>query len=162
MKLATFFIDVEAGDGAQSACVEMIPPDGWTVELCDGFDVNGHGLYKFTGGTPLQQGDELLGRLIIDTNGLLEMENPLTGVTVPPLSVILHAAQEQEESEGMPFPCDLTVFGPEFEGGWSTRRTASAFLPVPSMSTRAKVALAMVLVGGGVLLVLRSRRPAAA
>ncbi len=157
VEITEFYIDVEAGDGAQLGCVEMIAPPGWTAELCPpGFDPNGHGLYHFFGGPPIARDDSVVGQLIIDTNGLSETINSNNGMIVPPLSVVLHSAQQQEDAV-----CNFN-FGPRRGGNWSLRATATAYLPVPSMSTWAKAALATLIIGVGALLVLRSRRPAVA
>ncbi|MEE9293438.1 MAG: hypothetical protein V3W34_00530 [Phycisphaerae bacterium] len=148
-----FYIDVEAGDGARLPfpCVQMVPPAGWDAELCAGFDVHGHALYKFTGGVPIERRDQVHGRLIVDTNGSAESTNEVTGVVVPPLSVLLHAAQEQEDAV-----CGFD-FGPQDQGDWNVGVLATAFLPVPSLSDWAKTILAALMACGGTL-VLRSGR----
>ncbi len=144
-----FFIDVEAGDGAQT-CSTMTPPTGWSTELCAGPDGNGHLLYRFFGGTPIAINSEVKGRFRVDTNGGTPTTNPLTNTAVPALSVVLHTAQFQDEAE-----CNFN-FGPARNGEWGIRVNATAFLPVPAMSLATKLALTMIVVGGGVVL-LRGR-----
>ncbi len=155
VNITEFYLDIEAGDGGDGACLDMTPPAGWTAQLC-GSDNNGHSLYKFTGGTPLGQSDTANGRFTVNTNGLDPTTNPANFVEVPPLSVIMHSAQQQEDAA-----CSFN-FGPETVGNWSGRSVATAHLPVPSMSTWAKTVLAIMIIGAGAALVLRSRRPVTA
>ncbi len=152
VEITEFYIDVEAGDGGQGNCIEMIPPPGWVAELCPpGFDSHGHGLYHFHGGPPIGRGEQVSGRLIIDTNGLHETTNSANGTVVPPLSVVLHAAQQQEDAV-----CNFN-FGPRRNGEWSERVVATAYLPIPSMAAWARAVLAMTLTAIGAVLLLRSR-----
>lgn len=185
-EIEVFYIDVEAGDGAQN-CTELTGPDGWTVENCTGFDSNNHALFKLSGGTPIQGGDKVFGRLTIDANGDSPTTNPLTGVVVDPLAVLLRAAQgggppgvvckagtdceaDEECVEGQCLDaCQQEEevcangnynFGPtDKSSDWSFPLQAKAFRPVPSLSAWAKFMLLAVLIGGGMMLVLRSRRP---
>ncbi|MEE9293403.1 MAG: choice-of-anchor B family protein [Phycisphaerae bacterium] len=148
-EMDTFYLDVEVGDGAQR-CALMTPPQGWTVELCAGYDADGHALYRFSGGTPILIGAKVIGRLTIDTNGNQPRANPQTGITVPPRSVVLHTAQGQDIAA-----CDFS-FGPTANGEWSPPVTGAAFLPVPSMALWAKTLLALAIATGGVYLVRRN------
>ena len=145
-----FYLDIEAGDGARQ-CADITPPKGWDVELCEGLDEYGHALYRFSGLTPLVHGERISGRLTIDTNGTQPTTNPVTGVTVPPLSVMLHAAQGQAEAE-----CSFD-FGPAENGEWGSPVVGAAFLPVPAMTGAGKVMLTIVLVAAGAAFVSRSR-----
>ncbi|MEE9296220.1 MAG: hypothetical protein V3W34_14835 [Phycisphaerae bacterium] len=162
LPISEFFIDVEVGDGQLGGCFNMEAPPGWTAERCDVDTLNGHALYRFFGGTQLELGDQAVARLTVQTNGNEETTDPVTGVVVPLLSVVLHAAQAQLDPDENPFPCDLAIFGPQADGGWSSRIIATAFVPVPSLSAWAKVVLSLIVVSGGALLVLRSRRSASA
>ncbi len=149
--ITEFYIDVEAGDGG-NACATMTPPQGWTVTLCEGVDGNGHALYRFSGGDPIPIGGKVIGRLEVDTNGLVESTNPLTQIAVPPLSVVLHGAQDQEDAE-----CNFN-FGPTVHGDWGIRTIATAFLPVPSADARSRIALALLFSTGGIMLLLGPAR----
>jgi hypothetical protein len=150
-----FYIDVEAGTGAE-VCSTMTPPDGWTVDTCGGPDANGHILYRFSGGTPLALGEKVQGRFRVDTNGTEDTINPVTNIAVPALSVTLHAAQGQDEAD-----CSFN-FGPAASGEWSIQTTATAYLPVPSLSVWAKALLAVIVIGAGAVLAMRSRKPTVA
>ncbi len=152
--ISEFYIDVEAGDGAQN-CSTMTPPPGWTVELCDGY-TNGHALYRFSGGPALGLNEKVVGRFEIDTNGMDQATNPQTNITVPPMAIVLHAAQGQVDAQ-----CSF-VFGPAFSGEWGLRLVAIAFLPVPTMSAWAKIMLAVLVLAGGTILIRRGRRNATA
>jgi hypothetical protein len=148
VSIEEFFIDVEAGDGGET-CATMAPPEGWQVETCQG-PVFGHVLYRFSGGPPIQLQERVEGRLRIDTNGLKPTVNPQTLVEVPPLSVILHAAQEQEEAV-----CNFS-FGPTQEGAWGLKVVATAYLPVPAMSMASKAVAAVLLAAAGWLIQRRT------
>lgn len=152
--IETFFLDIEAGDGGDSPCVFITPPDGWSDELCAS-DSNGHSLYSFTGGTPIADGETVHGRLVINTNGAQATTDPITMIEVPPHSVVLHAAQEQiDPVTHLPLACDFN-FGPTRAGEWSDPVTATAFLPVPSMTVWAEATLAVVLMILGTLAIAR-------
>ena len=132
----------------------MTPPAGWSVTLCDGFDTHGHALYMFSGGEPIPTGGKVRGRLEIDTNGLTETTNPTTDVTVPPLSVVFHVAQQQQQAE-----CSFD-FGPSRNGEWGIRTIATAHLPVPASATWAKALLALSVTLAGTVLLFNARRNA--
>ncbi len=146
--ISDFYIDVEAGDGG-AICTDMTPPSGWSVALCAGFNNNGRALYRFYGGTPINLNGEVHGRLKIDTNGMSPNTNPQTGIVVPALSVVLHAAQAQDDAT-----CDFN-FGPSNSGEWSIRAVATAYLPVLASATWAKIVLALSITLAGTLLLFR-------
>ena len=62
---------------------------------------------------------------------------------------------------GTPGDCDPKLI-PVALGDWGGRNEIACFLAAPAMSTWAKMVLGILLVGGGTLLVLRSRRPVTA
>jgi hypothetical protein len=157
--ITTFYLDVEAGTGAQicTDLSDMVPPAGYAYQNCTGW-VNGHALFQFTG-PPFLPGQAVYGRLTVDTNGATETVTD-TGLTVPPYSIIMHAAKDQA---GAVCATGDFSFGPTVgEEEWSLPTVCTAFLPVPSMGTWAKVVLALVVIGCGVYLVVRSRRPVTA
>ncbi len=119
--IETFYVDIETGTGGDGPCVQMTPPDGWTAELCAS-DTNGHSLYRFTGGDPIDGGDSVSGSVTINPNGPDPATDPVTGIEIPPLSIVLHAAQQQP-----PAQCDFN-FGPTADGEWSDPIVATAFL----------------------------------
>ncbi len=153
VEIDTFYIDVESGDGGAAPCTEMISPDGWTAELCAGF-TNGHALYRFSVDDPdnaLDLGGEVHGRLSIKTNGLDATTNPATLIEVPPLSVVLYGAQDQEDAQ-----CNFN-FGPTRDGGWSGSVIATAFLPVPPLDAWAKAILTAAFAIAATLALTRAR-----
>lgn len=183
--IETFYIDVEAGDGAQN-CADMTGPDGWTVENCTGWDDNNHALFKFTSETPIEVGEKVFGRLTIDANGDSPTTNPDTGAVVEPMAVLLTAAQGGGPAGGAckaNTDCDADEecndgqcvdacqqeeevcangnydFGPTDESSdWSIPIQSKAFKPVPALFAWSRVVLTIMLICGGTILVRRSRR----
>jgi hypothetical protein len=152
--ISTFYLDVEAGTGGQ-ICTEdnITPPDGFTVDSCTGW-VDGHALFRLTGPAFLP-GDRVSGRLVVDANGA-DAAMSSGGSNIPPHSIVTHVAQDQ--GEAVCDPGDFS-FGPSTDGDWSNfGATCTAFVPVPSMDASGKWALLLILVAGGTMLVLRSRR----
>ncbi len=150
--ISTFYLDVEAGTGG-AICTEdnIDPPAGFTVENCTQW-VDGHAMFRLTGPAFLP-GERVSGRIVVDTNGS-------EATDVPAFSVVLTVAQDQVDA--VCAAGDFS-FGPTGTGDWgSITSTCTAFSPVPAMSQTAKLALMTVLLAGGALLVIRSRRPVAA
>lgn len=156
--IETFYIDIEAGSGGK-VCAEFDPPAGWNVTLCEGFDENGHALYRFTDGPPIPSGQKLFGRLTIDTNGLSPTTNPETDITVPVLSIIAHAAQHADATgcNADEAACDFS-FGPRTSGDWSLPAESAIFLPVPAMDLTTRMLLLLLLTITGTTVVILNQK----
>ena len=184
-----FYLDIQAGAGAVpggGTCVGFLnstqaidPPAGWTVTRCSNWS-GGHGLFQFTGGTPLAPGESISGKLIIDANQNLEivktpfdpagMDPSCPGnITIPPYMVLISAADRDANAGHVSCLGGDYSFGPCFAGPIETQQQwtqpaerCEGFVNVPSLSLMTKVILAVLLIAGGGLLVLRSRRVAVA
>ncbi len=119
---------------------------------CTPFDKNGHAPARISLIDPsgpdgiAPRGEPGVGRLTTNPNGLSAFTNPETNVTVPPLSVVVSFAQDHpERGDAWTEPaCGTFDFGPTTGNGlWSTATSATAFLPVPSLSSTGKLALSL-------------------
>jgi len=161
-------------------------PAGWSKTNCSIWK-QGHALFKFvkTSGPGISPGASIQGRLKIDPNrSVLVTDKTATtgcpagtccndgaGIDIPPYMVLVSAAQldGNQIAATCPSPASSTAysFGPCFSDPgpvgqkWSPITRCESFLNAPSTSTWAKVVLAVLLVAGGSMLVLRSRRVAA-
>lgn len=156
-----FLVDVEAGTGGDlgGTCVGLTAPAGWTCVNCTGY-TGGHAMYRcLADGAGLDPGDTASGTLQVKVNGFTD-KLAASGLTIPALSVSLHAAQGPQLGQ-VCIPGDYS-FGPTGLGDWSPRKNCICYLNAPALAVWAKAVLGMVLVGGGALLVLRTRRPAVA
>ncbi len=172
--IAQFFIDVEAGEGGEkSACrgtangiSNVTPPPGWSVQNCTNWN-SGHVLYSFTANTPgdeIAVGDTVTGFITLDVNKGREVESTTTGATIPPYTARMAAAQFAGNEAFAVCASGDYSFGPTLGGlqQWSGISACEAFLNVPATSTWAKVILLSLVLAGGTMLVLRSRRMATA
>jgi hypothetical protein len=186
--VSQFYLDIQAGAGGSpgaGSCVGFLssttaiePPAGWTVTACTHWG-GGHAMFQFTGGTPIPPGDSVSGKLFIDANQSVEVvKTPFdpagmdpgcpTNITIPPYMVLISAADlDANLASTACVPGDYS-FGPCFAGPgpadqqWTQpARRCEGFIDAPSLSLMTKVVLAMLLIAGGSLLVLRSRRVAA-
>lgn len=154
-----FLVDIEAGTGGDlgGTCVGLTDPPGWTCTNCTGWS-GGHAMYRCLSDAPandLDPGESVSGLLSVKVNGFTDKLSA-SGLTIPPLSVTLHAAQGPQFGQ----VCALAdyTFGPTGLGEWSPRKNCICYLNAPALAVWAKAMLGMVLVGGGALLVVRTRR----
>jgi hypothetical protein len=187
-EIELFWIDVEAGEGGRNptcrgtatSTTAWTAPPGWTVTRCTGWEFagqTGHALFQFAANTPgdnIALGATIIGEFTVDTNKSREYERPddavngIAGTTVPAFTVLMSAGQFLGNEAW--FRCnpgdiaDTFSFGPAQGGAqeWSRINSCEAFLNVPALSTGTKLILAALVLAGGTLLVLRSRRTAAA
>ncbi len=165
--ISTFYLDLEAGSGGRkTACrgangsiVAITPPAGWTVNNCTSWN-GGHVLFRFvaqTVGDELEPGQALEFNVTVDANE--GQENTAgSGAVVPAFSVLMSVAQLAGNEVSAVCAGGNFTFGPQNNGDWSTADTCTAFLNAPASSLAAKVILAILLIGGGAVLVIRSRR----
>jgi hypothetical protein len=146
-----FHVDIEAGLGG-GVCQSLVVP-GWTCTNCTGTS-GGHSNWRCSGGS-LDPGDTLTGTLLINPNKVADRV-VATGFTIPGSSVQLTAAQGPQFDQVCAFG-DYS-FGPSTNGAWGGRTFCTCFLTAPALSQWAKAALGVFLIGGGAVLVLRSRR----
>ena len=174
--LDTFYLDIEAGKGGvtttndcrggKSSITAITPPTGWSVVKCTTWN-SGHALFKFTANSPgdaISVGQSVEGGLTVDPNLSQEYEALDTGTTIPGLGIVISAAQSCGNIAFETCATNDYSFGPSTgaAGQWASARRCYGYINIPATSTWAKVLLAMLLVGGGTLLVLRSRRPVTA
>lgn len=172
-----WYLDMEAGVGALpglGACVGLASStdaitigNGWTVTNCTNWS-SGHALFRFRDGTPIAPLETLQFTMTIDANKSVEINSFTSCAVVPPFVVLASAGQLLGNEANASCATDDFSFGPCFAGPtpsdqkWSQPPTAcESFLNAPATSTWAKVVLAMLLVAGGSMLVVRSRRVAA-
>ena len=184
--IARFYIDMDAGEGGRSttcrggitSTVAFDPIPGWTITNCTGWEFpgqKGHALFRFEANTPadnIQLGETLISTVTVDTNKSREFEraddltNFIAGTDIPAFTVLMSAAQVfgNEAFEACTVGPAGFLFGPAQGGGqqWSGIGRCAAFLNVPALSTWTKLILAALVLAGGTLLVLRSRRVATA
>lgn len=166
--LSTFFLALNKGTG-EAACENLAsisPPTGFTASFCEPW-TNGRAVIRFSGGSLPAQA-ETFGQIRTTVNG----DNPIMVTVREPVTnnpvVETIGADEIRGWASHTNPmalCGTGLFGPQVgqEGDWSAGAPgACAIEPVPSLTAGAKWVLMAFLVGGGVLIVGRSRRPMAA
>jgi len=155
--ITEFWLAVNRGDG-DGRCgedlTEIVPPAGWTVDFCQTW-ANGQAIYRFTGGS-LSEGDVTFGTIKLQVNN--ERENVLDpSNTVPPFGIRAWVGQPLVadaltcSAASGPLAGQDGAFSPGTDG-------ICRIVPLPSTSTLGKGVLAALLIAGGVVLVLRSRR----
>ncbi|NOT00558.1 MAG: hypothetical protein HOP29_08010 [Phycisphaerales bacterium] len=156
-----FLVDIEAGTGGDNggACIGLTAPAGWNCTNCTGW-LGGHAMYRcLHAGAGLLPGQTATGLLSVKVNGFTDTL-AASGLTIPALSVSMHGAQGPQAGQVCNFG-DYS-FGPQGLGDWSPRKNCICYLNAPALAVWAKAVLGMMLVGGGALLVLRTRRPVVA
>jgi hypothetical protein len=164
------FLHLQAGDGhvAGDFCAGLPLADadhGYnSVGYCKFPDANGRSVIKLTGSPlpTLQVGESANGDLALRANGATAM--PILGSSeeVPPMGIVVHGAQDETDDNPQGADCAAGTFGPyQTNGGlWSQRNDWICFEPVPALAPFGKAALGVLIGAAGLLLVLRSRRPA--
>ncbi|NOS99887.1 MAG: hypothetical protein HOP29_04610 [Phycisphaerales bacterium] len=162
--LGKFWIAVAKGNG-DAACGENIgdghitPPPGYTLSYCNTWGGDGFAIYEFEGGS-IPEGDEAVGHITLHANGLTPVVLD-TNNTVVARGIRLWGSQLVDVGDPQ---CAIGGgnFGPLADlgqvGNWSPGNNATCnFVPIPAASTSGKMALAALLIAGGLFLVLRSR-----
>ncbi|NOS99886.1 MAG: hypothetical protein HOP29_04605 [Phycisphaerales bacterium] len=159
-----FYVAVNKGDGPATceALSDVFPPAGWTLSLCEGWS-GGQTVLHFTGGTLVEQEKvSFIIRTRINDNIVdpVQVEEEVTGNILMeeiPARGIRAWATKDDVLVGCgggpnvgPQVGGLGEWGPGDNG-------LCALVPVPSASTSGKMALAALLIAGGLFLVLRSR-----
>ncbi|NOS99888.1 MAG: hypothetical protein HOP29_04615 [Phycisphaerales bacterium] len=159
-----FYVAVNKGDGPATceALSDVFPPAGWTLSLCEGWS-GGQTVLHFTGGTLVEQEKvSFIIRTRINDNIVdpVQVEEEVTGNILMeeiPARGIRAWATKDDVLVGCgggpnvgPQVGGLGEWGPGDDG-------LCALVPVPSASTSGKMALAAMLIAGGLFLVLRSR-----
>ena len=173
--LTRFWMAVEKGDGEDPGdcgedLSEIIPPVGYDVEYCETWKTTPQtgsrgAIYTFTGGE-IPEGQWTFGHIKLRVNDRSEDELNDEN-TVQGFGVRMWGSNSQGDAA---VPVDLGLCGtgqfgplenPVPVGAWSTGEDGICDIhPIPAMSAVGKVLLALLLIGAGLFLVLRSRRVA--
>ncbi len=159
--IQTFFVAFAKGN-ASNECEDLMSisaPNGWNVAFCEEWSSQGRSVYRFSGGS-LGELQSTSGMIRTRVNGptdiILDANN-----AVPAFGIRAWASDDILAGNA----CGTGQFGPLVgeNGEWGEgRNVLCPFAPIPSMSTPGKGLLVLLVAGGGLFLVIRSRTTPAA
>ncbi len=162
-ELNEFYVTMHKGEGPNSceSLGDITPPAGFDVEFCEPWS-DGVVVYRFFGGN-LPPQEETFGFIRTTVNGenpVLVMVNDPEGGDPIEQEITIHTIRAWGSQENDGGACGAGSFGP-FAGQtgiWSSGDNGICDIePIPAMNGAVKVSLAMILLIGGALLVVRSK-----
>jgi len=177
-----FFMAIHRGDDDQPSCGDdlsaITPPPGYTVSICqpcilDSPSGSNWAVYKFEGSS-IAEGDSISGHIKIRVNDVTEntLDAGGTDQIVQAFGIRAWGSQAQTGDTECGNPGNFNPFNNPQNVVWSggndgfctTDGTTDGdpLRPIPSGTTLGKALLALLLIGGGVWLVMRSQRPVTA
>ncbi len=181
-----FYMAVHRGDDDLPDCGEDLseinPPPGYTVSYCEGWRLRQTGdsdwvIYQFdpTGGGEIPELGQVSGTLRVRVNDFKEndLQSDDPNDIVPAFGIRAWGSQRQDLGDqfcGGQAPGNFDPLAPvvgvdpwsDGSNGTCTNADDEPLRPIPSGTVMGKGLLAMLLIGAGLWLVIRSRRPVAA